>query len=343
LDNLTHSLAGAHLARLPPLDRAGPGISLATALVASNLPDADVLLLLGGQATYVFGHRTATHSLLGIAVMAPLVALAASLAARRPLREVFAPLLLLSLAGLAGHLLLDVPTSWGTALFWPFSPERVALPWMFIIDVFVIALLGLPLLRDWARRRAGRTVTPGRTAALALVSVALYAAICGNLQARARTIAVESVVANAPPAPGETAEAHAWPVPFGPLLWTTVVSTDPDVWHRAFVSALTGGVTPAGDFPTGRADPRVQVALETPVGRRWAAFAEAPYVAAASPLADDGSFQVAVGDLRFTGPFAEAAPFELWLKVGPAFQVVASELRTGRVPPEPNTVAARTP
>lgn len=343
LDNLTHSLVGAHLARLPPLDGAGRGVSLAAALVASSLPDADVALWSLGETAYVLGHRTATHSLVAVAVASPLVALCFCPFARRPLRKAFPPLLALTAAALLGHLALDAVTSWGTALLWPFTQRRFALPWLFIVDVLALALLALPLVRDAVRERLDRPVARPRTSALALATLALYVAICGNLQGRARRLAIEAAMASDPPGDGRELVAHAWPVPFGPLLWTTAVRTGPETWHRSYVSVLTGGVTPAGDFPTGLTDARVQVALETDLGGSWARWAAAPYLASVSPLTEGGSYHVALGDLRFTGPFSDAAPFELWLEVGPDFRVVASDLRTGRVPAVPDTVASRAP
>src|SRR3954469_25133528 len=56
MDNLTHTLFGATLARTP-LGRAGRG-TLAALLVASNAPDVDIVAAIGGGTrTYLEWHR----------------------------------------------------------------------------------------------------------------------------------------------------------------------------------------------------------------------------------------------------------------------------------------------
>jgi hypothetical protein len=118
-------------------------------------------------------------------------------------------------------------------------------------------------------------------------------------------------------------------------LWTSAVSVDPAEWRRGYVSALTGGVTEAGVFPTGGDDPRVQVALETEVGRRYREFARALYRVDASPVGEDGRFSVRVGDLRFTNPFTDDALFQLRIDVGPDFRAEGHGFASGSVPPDP--------
>jgi len=64
LDNLTHSLFGLTLARTP-LGRAGRGATTALFL-ASNAPDIDIVVTLGGAANYLEFHRGPTHGPLGV-------------------------------------------------------------------------------------------------------------------------------------------------------------------------------------------------------------------------------------------------------------------------------------
>ena len=64
------------------------------------------------------------------------------------------------MAGLASHLLLDWLTNYGTELFWPLSTARLALNWVFIVDVYVwvILLVGMVAAiwtqREWVARTA---------------------------------------------------------------------------------------------------------------------------------------------------------------------------------------------
>ena len=70
VDNLTHSLPGAALAktRLGALTpRAAPLLVL-----AANLPDCDLASLVGGKHAYLVHHRGVTHSVLGVLLSIPL-------------------------------------------------------------------------------------------------------------------------------------------------------------------------------------------------------------------------------------------------------------------------------
>ena len=68
MDNLTHTLFGATIARTP-LGRAGRGTTAAL-LLASNAPDIDIVATAGGAVKYLEWHRGPTHGPLGIVVLA---------------------------------------------------------------------------------------------------------------------------------------------------------------------------------------------------------------------------------------------------------------------------------
>ena len=59
LDNLTHTLFAATLARTP-LARAGRGTTAAL-MLASNAPDIDIVATAGGAVKYLEWHRGPTH------------------------------------------------------------------------------------------------------------------------------------------------------------------------------------------------------------------------------------------------------------------------------------------
>jgi len=333
LDNLAHTLFGVHLSRLPAFRPLPPRLAFWTGVVASNLPDADGVLRFVSRETWIFEHRGITHSIVGALAMAPLLAWAAAALARRPLPQVIAPLLGLSLAGLAGHVLLDYLTAWGTMVLLPFSHDRLSLPWLFVIDPIVWLILGLPLARTAWRRHRGALPDRilRRSSVVALTAFSVYVAASGAARERARGAAL----AQLPDGAGRPVEVLAYPSPPGPLLWTTLVRTEDQVWHRGFASVITGGVTWVGAMPTGVEDPRVQVALETEVGATYRWFADALYRVEASPLRADGSYEVVLGDLRFTGPFREEVPFQLHLEIGPDFRVRRWSFRTGHLSPDP--------
>src|SRR5947209_19292924 len=68
MDNVTHSLFAATLARTP-LGRAGRG-TLPALLLSSNAPDIDIVSAArGGTLTYLEWHRGVTHGPLGIVLL----------------------------------------------------------------------------------------------------------------------------------------------------------------------------------------------------------------------------------------------------------------------------------
>lgn len=154
MDTISTGIGGALFAKALPEEWRGPRGVWAVAL-ASVVPDADVLagLLTNNQLAELTAHRAFTHSLLGVAVMAPLLAL---LLWRFTRDKNYKRLLGQVMLGLLWHLFTDLSTSWGTQVFYPFNRDRVVWDWLFIIDFYFSAFLLLPQLVAWTyRERAG--------------------------------------------------------------------------------------------------------------------------------------------------------------------------------------------
>jgi membrane-bound metal-dependent hydrolase YbcI (DUF457 family) len=162
LDNLTHSLFAATLARTP-LSRAGRGTTAAL-ILASNAPDIDILATAGGAVKYLEWHRGPTHGPLGVAglavITAALVWVGRHLYDRLfganagesgvllpPRRDAsFGILVAVSLIGIVLHVLMDLPTVYGTRLLSPFDWRWFAVDWMPIVDVYLLTALVVGLL-----------------------------------------------------------------------------------------------------------------------------------------------------------------------------------------------------
>jgi len=162
LDNLTHTLFGATIARTP-LARAGRGTTAAL-LLASNAPDVDIVATAGGAVKYLEWHRGPTHGPLGVVGLAVLSAAIVwwgrriydrridartgddTAAADRPGDASFAMLVGVSMIGIVLHVLMDLPTVYGTRPLSPFSWRWYAVDWMPIIDIYLLAALGVGLL-----------------------------------------------------------------------------------------------------------------------------------------------------------------------------------------------------
>src|SRR5262245_58618727 len=174
MDNLTHTLTGLALAR-GGLGKTSSGATLAL-VVASNLPDADVVTWLAGTASYLHHHRDVTHSVVG----APLAALALAGLLRLTLRGArFVPLLLASLVGVAGHVFMDLWTSYGTRVLSPFDHTWYAWDVVFIVDPWILLLLAGCLVAGHGRAWGGQL------ASVALGLVLSYVAGRALLHARA--------------------------------------------------------------------------------------------------------------------------------------------------------------
>jgi inner membrane protein len=179
MDNLTHSLAGLVLARAG-LGRGGPGTTLAL-VISSNLPDADVVTWAHGTAAYLEHHRGLSHGVVG----APFLALALAIALRLCVRgSRFATLLLCALAGVAGHVFMDLWTTYGTRVLSPFDATWYAWDIVFILDPFVWALLGGALFVE-SVLRARQSPMSAPAAAVGLGLLLTYVGARAILHARA--------------------------------------------------------------------------------------------------------------------------------------------------------------
>jgi membrane-bound metal-dependent hydrolase YbcI (DUF457 family) len=160
LDNFTHTLFGLTVARTP-LARAGRG-TMAALLLSSNAPDIDIVTLAGGPVSYLKWHRGPTHGPLGIVGLGVITAGLVWIGRRwfderraahapRPAQIAdqnasFAMLVSVSIIGAVLHVLMDLPTSYGTRLLSPFDWHWFAIDLMPIIDIYLLVVLVAGLL-----------------------------------------------------------------------------------------------------------------------------------------------------------------------------------------------------
>ena len=190
MDNLTHTLFAVTLARTP-IGRAGRGTTAAL-VVASNAPDIDIVSAArGGAASYMQWHRGPTHGLFGVIGLGLVVALGVWVFTRlrhddgvsRPR----APLLTLSAISVLGvllHILMDLPTSYGTRLLSPFDWRWYAFDWLPIVDIYLLIALVTALAFGRLSPEARR-----RNAAIALGLMALNYGVRATSHHRALAIA----------------------------------------------------------------------------------------------------------------------------------------------------------
>lgn len=152
MDPVTHAASGA-VAMLAMPHRPSSRWAVPLAALAAASPDVDMMLA-HSPLQFLLLHRGITHSLF----FAPLLGLAFALAgyalwrAQTPGHWRFIKTWVFMTALVWLHIWLDCITTYGTMIFLPFSPMRVRLNAVFIIDL----LLTLPLLWAVWRWRARR-------------------------------------------------------------------------------------------------------------------------------------------------------------------------------------------
>ena len=205
VDTIAHGLTGAVIGYCGFRQRPDGGrVALWAGIAAAEFPDIDIGLGFFGNEAVLRWHRSFTHSALLLPVWAAMVAGAFwAVSDKKRFRLLYA----VSAVGIASHLLLDWLTNYGTELLWPLTDARFALSWVFIVDPYVWAMLGVGL---WAAIRS----QGAGLARLGLAVVCGYFLFCGA----SRAVVLHRARVNAPP----TARVDAFSQPMNPLRWTVV-------------------------------------------------------------------------------------------------------------------------
>ncbi|MCM3872485.1 MAG: metal-dependent hydrolase [Pyrinomonadaceae bacterium] len=147
MDNLTHSLVGL-VASKAGLEKLSPGTT-GLCILAANVPDADIVALIGGRWNYLHHHRGITHSIFGALLLAltlPLIfycagRLIARIRGRQPGVRLKG-LMIASFLVTATHPFMDWTNNYGIRPFLPWSSHWSYGDFIFIIDPFLWMILG---------------------------------------------------------------------------------------------------------------------------------------------------------------------------------------------------------
>jgi inner membrane protein len=142
MDPVTHGLTGALIAETGFSRRLGGHSTLLLAGVAM-FPDIDIIYRLGGLPTYIENHRGLSHSFVGILTSGLILG---TLLGRIDDKRRYLAWIAACWVALFSHQILDVVTSYGTVLLYPFDLTRYYLDWVFIIDFFLSGILILFLI-----------------------------------------------------------------------------------------------------------------------------------------------------------------------------------------------------
>lgn len=103
-------------------------------LLASLVPDLDVLFVAIGKTRFLRLHQGATHSFAGIAAISVVGSVVTSLATGGGFLEIVGGFV----AGMSVHVVLDLLNTFGVMLLWPFSRRRFCADAFFFIDLWVL-------------------------------------------------------------------------------------------------------------------------------------------------------------------------------------------------------------
>src|SRR5665213_425262 len=292
MDNLTHSLFGLMLARTG-LENTTPR-GTAMMVIAANMPDVDAIVWFTGTMRYIEYHRTYTHSL----VFLPLVALLPMLLVRAKFSW---QSYLASMIGVLSHLLLDWTNTYGIPLAMPFSNHRFRLDINNIVDVWILAILLLAIAATPLTRLVSAEIgerksnAPRRTWAwVALAGVLAFEGLRIVTHSRAVEVMSARLYQGAPPN-----RVIAIPNSFNPFTWKGVI----EGVNFAFIVPvnLRADYDPAAGrlYRTPAPVPGMEAALRTHPFEVFSRWSQVPFWRV-TPVGDD--LRVELIDLRFGTP-----------------------------------------
>ncbi|HEX8273626.1 MAG TPA: metal-dependent hydrolase [Longimicrobiaceae bacterium] len=292
MDNLTHTLVGAALGEAGLRRRTG--LATPTLLVGANLPDVDAAAYLWGGAVALEWRRGWTHGVLAWAVLPLLLAGAVLGLARLAERRGWRPerpvrprqILLLSALAVWSHPFFDWLNTYGVRLLMPFSRRWFYGDTLFIVDPWLLLLLGVGVALARRRERRGSPAA-ARPARLALAAAAAYVALnfAGTQAARSTVEAAE---------PGAR-RVLAGPTILNPLRRELLVEGGGA--YRLGSYALPGGgwALDGPVIPTQADGPAARLARATPEGAAFLRWARFPYFRAEGDT-------LRILDARYFGP-----------------------------------------
>lgn len=283
MDSVSQFALGAAVGVATMGRRTAPWKAALVGAVCGTLPDLDAFIDHGDPVSNMTLHRTESHALFYLTLLAPALAWLADRVWRGPTGEsLFRRWWLAVWLALITHPLLDLMTVYGTQLGLPFTDHPYAVGSMFIIDpLYTLPLLvGLVAVLSWRNARGLRWNAAG----LALST--LYLAWSALAQHHVRGVAEESLRAQGL----DAGHVLVTPTAFNTVLWR-VVAMGGDTYREGFYSLLDGGRAIRFDsFP--QHDALRASLADSPYLRRVVWFSHGFY----AMREDDG--RVLVSDLR---------------------------------------------
>lgn len=232
----------------------------------------------------MFGHRGITHSLVGLAIQAVLLAFAF-----RGFAPGISPGLLagFSAAGLVLHSAFDCLNPWGPALLAPFSPIRFSLDWVGETDAFFLLVPAVAFAAGIAREPMREKYS---RAGLGIILAYSFACAGSHAMGLEQARAVMSKISIKPD------RVEAFPRFLDPLGWNAVAWTADRIYQAdvGTFSGIRGRVRTYFRVP-------VPPALKSAFTDRYMEWARVPVIRFTAGRYPD---EIVLCDLRFTVPGA---------------------------------------
>lgn len=270
MDNLCHTLVGAAFGEAGLKSRTRFGN--ATLMIASNLPDLDVLVFATSVPSVAF-RRGWTHGVVAQALLPVGLALIMAAVARcRPAAPGGPPLrvgwlLLLSCLGVTVHVLMDLLNTYGVRLLMPLDRRWFYGDALFIIDPWMWLMLGGGVWR-------ARTRHAPRPSRVAIVAAACYVLLMVGSARVARQVVATAWTARAGVAPPAL---MVGPVPVTPFRREVILDAGDRYVTGAFTWLPLAVTFDAETVAKHGADPRVSGAGSDPAVRGFLVWARFPY------------------------------------------------------------------
>jgi membrane-bound metal-dependent hydrolase YbcI (DUF457 family) len=254
-----------------------------TAVAASLVPDVDAMVMPAGWDRYLIVHEIGTHSLLGAAAVAVLVAVLVR-------RWVAAPFWITgaaALAGSLGHVFWDTVSGAEIRLFWPLASGRAGGHLVAMADPFVLGGLSCGA--------AGVAVWRGRAQAIAAATLLMLAGfLCAKLLLQQAAFAVYDAAAAHR---GEAVTAITQDARWGSLTSWWVYDATAERLRAWQVDGLTGGATLLFERVRAPGDQRVEASRSAPAVRHALALFDLAF--AETWHSTGGGYEVRWSDIRF--------------------------------------------
>jgi inner membrane protein len=213
MDPVTHGLTGAVLAEAGFTRHLGTRCRYVLTATAM-FPDIDIVYRLQGLPTYIENHRGLTHSYLGLILSGVFIG---ALLGRLDEERRYIPWMAAAWVALFSHQILDLITSYGTVLLYPFSNRRYYFDWVFILDLFLTGTLLLTLILS--RLKSSRGIARARKG---LMIAAAYVLFC----ALNHSIAMYQLKSSAKQNGIPFTRLAAIPQPLLPIRWSGILDAD---------------------------------------------------------------------------------------------------------------------